>query len=1201
MSRARRAGLLITPRAVFQHQTVVALAAVAGFTVPAPLLPELATGGLPPTPIMRWLQERGGPIERFNQTMLLQVPAGMRAADLTAVLQVVLDHHDALRLRLTATAGAKWSLEVAPVGAVAAADCLQRIDISALADEELRACIAAQAQAAQDRLAPMSGRMLQGVWFDAGAKRSGRLLVTIHHLSVDGVSWRILVPDLAAAWSAISDGREASLPARGTSFRGWAQRLALYAQQTEVAEELSFWRGMLGQSAPALYQGVLDPARDVGGSAKHLMLTLPSVLTGALLTRVAAAFHGGINDVLLTGLVLAVADWRRRHSVAGADAEARHAVLLDLEGHGREEIFANVDLSRTVGWFTSLFPVRLDAGALDLEEALAGGSALGVALKRVKEQLRALPERGLGYGLLRYLNAQTGVQLAGDAVPQLGFNYLGRMASEAGDWSAAAETIWLGGGDLAMPLAHGLEINALTLDGADGPRLRADWSWAPALLTETAVRELAESWFGVLAALVRHVAQPGAGGRSPSDLPLVALTQGEIERLEREHPQLEDILPLSPLQEGLLFHALYDAQAPDVYTVQLDLELVGALDGAALALAAQALLERHASLRACFQHEQLGRPVQIIEARVLAPWRTIDLSGFEEAEREQRLADILTQDRAEHFDVASAPLLRFALIRLSTDRHRLVLTHHHLLMDGWSAPVLVRELLALYGRQAEALPQVTPYRDYLAFIARQDRDAALTAWREALAGLEEPTRLAQRAAGGALVVPEQIILALEEGLSRDLSAAARAQALTLNTMIQATWAVLLGRLTGRDDVVFGVTVAGRPAEIAGVESMVGLFINTLPLRIALPPAKPLCDLLRDLQERQSQLMAHQHLGLAEIQKLAALGELFDTLVVFENYPVDRAGLAGEVSGVRLATVRGHDATHYPLSLLVQPGERLVLRLDYRPDLFDRETVTALGARLIRLLEAAVAEPQRAIGGLDILVCCRAPHHCTGLERHRAADRGRYRAGVVCGAGAAHAGGGCGGVRGSQPELCGAGGARQSTGASAARSLGVGPETMVGLCVERSPEMVIGLLGILKAGGAYLPLDPEYPAERLAFMLSDAGATVLLTQSGLIDRLAAVAAATTTTTRIVRIDADWPDVARQPTSAPKLELHPQHPAYVIYTSGSTGTPKGVVVSHGGLAQLRLWSMQRSTWRLRQRIGCCGHTLGFDIAALELFCR
>ncbi|MGH7290591.1 MAG: condensation domain-containing protein, partial [Myxococcota bacterium] len=456
---------------MFQHQTVEALAGVATLieeTASAP--PDIATGTLPATPIVRWLQERGGPIERFNQTMLLQVPAGMRAADLTAALQVLLVHHDALRLRLRLTAaGEEWHLEVAPVGAVAAADCLQRIDISALADEGLRASIVKQSQAAESRLAPEAGVMLQAVWFDTGAKRSGRLLVTIHHLSVDGVSWRILVPDLAAAWAAISDGREASLPARGTSFRDWAQRLSLHAQQMEVAEELSFWRRMLCQPAPAFYQGVLDPARDVSGTAGHLTLTLPSELTGTLLTRVAAAFHGGINDVLLTGLVLAVVDWRRRrgrHSVAGIDveAEASHAVLLDLEGHGREEIFVDVDLSRTVGWFTSQFPVRLDAGALDLEEALAGGPALGAALKRIKEQLRALPANGLGYGLLRYLNAQTGAQLASEAVPQLGFNYLGRMASEAGDWSAAAEAIWLGGGASAMPLAHGLEINALTLD-----------------------------------------------------------------------------------------------------------------------------------------------------------------------------------------------------------------------------------------------------------------------------------------------------------------------------------------------------------------------------------------------------------------------------------------------------------------------------------------------------------------------------------------------------------------------------------------------------------------------------------------------------------------------------------------------------------------------------------------------------------------
>jgi non-ribosomal peptide synthase protein (TIGR01720 family) len=420
------------------------------------------------------------------------------------------------------------------------------------------------------------------------------------------VSWRILVPDLAAAWETIASGRAPALVPPGTSFRRWAQRLVAHAQDAGVVGELAFWSGMLSEPALSLVDGWLDPARDIAGTAGHLTLTLPAAITGALLTRVPAAFHGGINDVLLTGLVLGVADWCRRRDRGGGTA-----VLLDLEGHGREEIFADVDLSRTVGWFTSLFPLRLDPGGLDLEEALAGGPALGRALKAIKEQLRAVPDNGLGYGLLRYLNPQTAAQLGGFAAPQIGFNYLGRMTAAA-DWAAAPETATLGGGDPAMPLAHGLEVNAFTLDAPDGATLTARWSWAPALFSEEAVRDLAEHWFGALEALVRHAGAPGAGGRTPSDLPLVALSQAEVERLESAHPQIEDILPLSPLQEGLLFHALYDAQAPDIYTTQLVLGLDGILDEAVLKTAVRALLARHASLRAGFLHANLSRPVQII-------------------------------------------------------------------------------------------------------------------------------------------------------------------------------------------------------------------------------------------------------------------------------------------------------------------------------------------------------------------------------------------------------------------------------------------------------------------------------------------------------------------------------------------------------------------------------------------------------------
>ena len=913
---------------------------------------------------MRWLQERGGPIGRFKQAMLLRVPAGLLYDHLTAALQTLLDHHDALRLRLIVPAGTNdWSLEVAPPGAVMAPDCIRRIDVCGLDDEARRACISEQAQAAELRLAPEAGVMVQAVWFDAGAKHAGQMLLTIHHLAVDGVSWRILMPDLAAAWEAIAKGQVPALPTRGTSLRGWAQRLVDHAQDPGLVEELASWTGMLSEPSLSLVDGALDPTRDTAGTAQYLTLTLPAAITGPLLTTVPATFHGRINDVLLSGLVLAIAQWRRRHG-----GDAGNAVLLDLEGHGREEIFEDVDLSRTVGWFTSLFPVRLDPGALDLDEALAGGPALGRALKIIKEQLRALPDNGLGYGLLRYLNPQTAPQFSGFAAPQIGFNYLGRLSASAADWGGATEDVKLGGGDPAMPLAHALDVNALTLDRPDGATLRATWSWAPALLTEEAVRDLAQGWFQALEAFVHHVAQPSVGGRTPSDLPLVTLSQAEIERLERKYPEIEDILPLSPLQEGLLFHALYDAQAPDIYAVQLVLSLEGPLDSEALQAAVQALVQRHASLRAGFQQENLSQPVQIIMSRATVPWRSIDLSLLDEADREERLARLLAEDRLERFDLTSPPLLRFALIQLAVDQHRLVLTSHHILMDGWSLPILVRELLALYAHKGDAavLPRVTPYRDYLAWIAAQDRPAAASAWHEALAGLDEATRLAPHDPGRAPIVPEQITLALSETLTAALTRQARTQGLTLNTFIQAAWAILLGRLTGRDDVVFGITVAGRPPEIAGIETMVGLFINTLPLRVKLPASKPLLDLLKELQDGQSKLMAHQHLGLTEIQALTGLGELFDTLVVFENYPVDRSGLTIEAGDLRLTHIAGHDATHYPLSLTAIPGERLALRFDYRPDLFERASVEALSDRLVRLLEAAVTDPDRAIGRLDIL-------------------------------------------------------------------------------------------------------------------------------------------------------------------------------------------------------------------------------------------
>ncbi|MEU3522502.1 non-ribosomal peptide synthase/polyketide synthase [Streptomyces sp. NPDC038707] len=1113
VSRARQAGLALTTKDVFRHQTVGELALRVKESTPHAAVQE--TGEAPLTPIQHWYLDGRDPARplRFTMTQRLELAPGTRSPALEQAAHAVLGRHAALRTRFRHTPDG-WRQEAlpdAPDGVFTRHD-VAALDGPALEREAQR--LTEQAQAALD---PTAGRVVRVLFLDRGPQRPGQLVVTAHHLVIDGVSWRILLADLEAAHRAAAAGRPAGLPATGTPYGHWAARLERHTRSGALDADLPYWT-RTGTAPAELPAG--RPGPNTHGTAATLTVTLDESATDALLRRVPETYRTQVNDVLLSALGRTLARWC-----------GRDTVLLGVEGHGREELFEDVDLSRTVGWFTAEYPLALrvapDAGWHD-------------TLRSVKEQLRAVPLHGLSHGALRHL--VPGSPLGGAPAPKVGFNYHGQWDTDGTDGLFRAALPPAGRDtDPDEPRPYLLDITGVVQHG----RLELGWTYPAAVYDEATVRRLAEDTLTALREITEHCAGPGAGGRTPSDFPLAGLGQDQLDRLVGTGRHVEDVLPLTPLQSGMLFHGLVGSE--HAYFDRTAVRLSGVADPGTFATAWQQVADRTPALRTSVHWQGLPHPVQVVHRHARLPVTHLDWRTLTPAERAEHTERLLAEDRAAGLDLTTAPLTRLTLAALPGDEVLLLWSTHHIVLDGWSTGQLLTEVCARYaaltGGPEEAPPVRRPFADFLHWLRTQDEPAAERHWAEALAGFTARTPLpydrtpveAHRARSAAAVHHE-----LDAGVTRRLREGAARAGLTVSTVVEGAWALLLARSGGRDDVVFGTTVSGRPAELPGVEGMIGMFVNTVPTRVRIP-AGPVLPWLRDLQERQSDARRFDFLALPRIQAVSEVppGEpLFDSMVVFENYPVDESATAR--TGIRVEEVRADDATTFAWCLRAHLDERLGFDLAYDPALFDAGTAERAAGRLAALLTTLADGFDTGLAGLDLLTPADREQLAAWNTTVRPADprspvdlfaeQARRTPDAV----AVHDGG----LELTYREL------HAWAGTLAGRLLagGLAPEGRVALLMDRSAELVVAQLAVLLAGGAYVPVDPRAPEERRRTLLRRADAATRLTAA---------------------------DVAAARTGAAGHRLprpDPDRLAYVMFTSGSTGLPKAVAVRHRDVAAL-----------------------------------
>jgi amino acid adenylation domain-containing protein/non-ribosomal peptide synthase protein (TIGR01720 family) len=990
-----------------------------------------------------------------------------------------------------------------------------------------------------------------------------RLLIVIHPLVMDAVSWDILLEDLETLYGQYKKGDKLVLPLKTDSFKAWLEKLSEYAGSGAFLAEKAYWKELASKEVPVI-------KKDFSGEdnfIKHmetLGLNLNEEETGQLSGRANEAFGTEVNDLLLTALGLAI------KSIFGNDR-----VLIDLEGDGRKGIVEELDVSRTVGCFTGIYPVVLD---------FSYEADLSRQIVEVKESIRRVPHKGMGYGILTYLTAEEhkseiGIKLE----PQISFRYRHPLQLESGaeqkqEFFETAEELTGHGASPEAQREYELEV----FGSIKNKRMEISISYSKAQYKSETIQKLLNRWEALLNDLISYCTSREKKELTPSDFTYRQLSIEELERLKREYI-IEDIYGLTPLQEGMLFHALYQMDVSTDF-VQNSYRLQGELDLEIVKKSLNELFKRHDILRTVFVYEGLRRPLQVVLEGRQVDFYTEDIrQTIAEPEKEKYVKEFIEKDRRRAFNLSKDALMRVSVIQSADESYEFTWSFHHILMDGWCMAIIMREFFELYTAYREnrpyRLPAVIPYRRYIEWLERRDKSESQRYWAEYLDSYEEFAGIPRVNSLNTLLTVEsgyareEVVFSLTGGKTGRLNELAGKSHVTVNTVVQTLWGILLAKYAGRNDVVFGAIVSGRPSELEGVESILGLFINTIPVRIRINDEEKTTfkELLQSVQKTAIESEPHHYYPLARIQAENPLkNHLLDHIIAFENFPIEEQiegiiigdGRKGGAGDLRVSDARAFGQTNYDFNVVIGLLEQMVINFIFNGNVYQKQMVERIARHFEKVVDHVIAGDDLEIEDITLLseeekrqILFDFNNTYSEYPGNKAihqlfeeqVEKRKDNLALVF----------------NKEELSYIDVNRKANRlAGELRAKGVTTDTIVGIIEERSFEMIVGILGILKAGGAYLPIDPEYPQERIEFILNDCNVNVLFIQSRLGER------EFFNKERIENIPLDLGTLGGEENDDINIEnvSKPGDLAYVMYTSGSTGRPRGVMVEHRSVVRL-----------------------------------